>query len=282
MQRRAISRLPIGAWATLSLPTVSPEPALSGVRAVCFDLDDTLCAYWEAARAGLRRALEGHSATRGRVEEMEEHWAAAFRDFYPRLRPEGWYEEYLASGEPTRTELMRRALLRAEIEDPEVVTEIADAYARERLSALRLFPDALPVLKSLKKRYGLGLITNGPADVQSQEIEALGVGSFFDCVLIEGEIGIGKPEPEVFRRAEQELGWTSGEMLFVGNSYSSDILPAIEAGWRAVWVRRPEDVAPSQGKGGKPEAPPQDSPPPHAITADLRSLLPLLGMEDLS
>jgi putative hydrolase of the HAD superfamily len=250
---------------------------LRGVSAVFFDLDDTLCAYWVAAKAGLRSAFE-HAAIPGKSpDEMAEHWAEAFRAFYPALKPEGWYEAYLKSGEPTRTELMRRTLLLAGIDDPELARRIGDRYAEERLRALALFPDAGPIVEWLGERYRLGLITNGPADVQNDEIDALGIRGRFDVILIEGELGFGKPNSEIFRIAEREIGFSGREILFVGNSYAHDVMPALEAGWQAVWIRRPDDVPPSaRGAATAPEDPPDGSPAPSAVLGSLAELAPLL------
>ncbi|MGQ4827965.1 HAD-IA family hydrolase, partial [Enterococcus faecalis] len=81
---------------------------------------------------------------------------------------------------------------------------------------MKLFPDALPTLRALKAKYPLGLITNGPADVQRQEIATLGIVRFFDNIFIEGEMLVGKPEPEVFRKAEAAVGLRPQQILFVG------------------------------------------------------------------
>jgi putative hydrolase of the HAD superfamily len=66
-------------------------------------------------------------------------------------------------------------------------------------------------------------------------------------------------------------------MLFVGNSYGHDVRPAIEVGWKTVWVRRPSDVPPSAGKAATPEEPPKDAPAPNAIVSDLATLKELLS-----
>ena len=95
-------------------------------------------------------------------------------------------------------------------------------------------------------------------------------------MLIEGEMGEGKPKLSVFRRGEQCLGSSPAETLFVGNSYSHDIRSAIEAGWRTAWIRRPTDIPPSAGPGGSVEAKPEDAPNPDAVIGNLR-LGPLIG-----
>src|SRR5437764_8514426 len=90
------------------------------------------------------------------------------------VRPE-WFAKYLKDGESTRTEQMRRTLAVAGIVDDERAIRLSKAYMEERNKRLRLLDDAKEVLDQLKGRYPLGLITNGPADVQREEVSTLGI-----------------------------------------------------------------------------------------------------------
>lgn len=245
----------------------------ANIKAVFFDLDDTLCAYWEASKHGLLTAFREHGPSSHSPEELMDSWAAAFREFSPTLKQSGWYEGYCVSGEPTRTEQMRLTLQRLGIEDSAMTNSLSATYREKRNDALKLFPEAVEVLDTLKARYPLGLITNGPADIQREEIATLGIAHYFDHIFIEGEMGEGKPLPAVFRRAEQAVGCSADEILFVGNSYAHDVRPALDAGWHAIWVRRPTDVPPSRTKG---EEKPADAPDPDAIVDDLRDILGFL------
>lgn len=256
---------------------MSDQPDFSSVKAIYFDLDDTLCGYWEASKFGLRRAFELHGPEGYTPVEMVQHWAATFREFGSTLKQTGWYPIYLKESEPTRTEQMRLTLLHIGIADDERAKRLSQAYMEERDSALRLFDDAIEVLDKLKAKYPMGLMTNGPADLQRMEIATLGIEKYFDHIFIEGEMGEGKPKPSVFRRAEDAMNASGAELLFVGNSYAHDIQPAIEAGWKTAWIRRPTDVPPSAGPGHHlPEALDEKAAKPDAIIGDLKTLLTLL------
>ncbi len=249
------------------------------VKAIYFDLDDTLCGYWDASKSGLRATFDRLSPEGYAPDEMISHWAASFREFAPTLKQTNWYQGYLLKGEPTRTEQMRLTLVRLGIEDLELAAMLSQAYMEERDRALALFPDAIEVLDKLKGRYPLGLITNGPADVQRQEIQTLGISDYFDHVFIEGEMGEGKPLQAVFDRAAKVVDCKPHELLMVGNSFGHDINAAINFGWHAVWIRRESDVPPSvNGVTEKPEPKPEGSPEPDATISELRELLPLLGL----
>jgi putative hydrolase of the HAD superfamily len=213
------------------------------IRAIYFDLDDTLCAYWAASRKGLREAFEESGID---VEKGVSAWRKVFSTFSPEIKTERWYEHYLESGEPTRTEHMRRVLEEMGQPDAERAKALSSRYATLRDSHLALFPESQDVLAFLKDsgQFKLGLITNGPADVQRQEIVTLGIGGFFDHILIEGEFKLGKPHLQIFAEACAKWGLQPSQMLFVGNAFEHDVQGAKRAGWHALWVNKAEEENP--------------------------------------
>jgi len=246
------------------------------VRAIYFDLDDTLCGYWDACKTALRAAFEAEGPEGSDADTLIRAWAKQFRVLSPLVKNETWYPVYLKNGGTTRLELMKMVLADVGHPDDARAQRLSDMYGDLRDKNLKLFADAIPVLVELHAKYPLGLITNGPADIQRQEINTLGIGHYFQHFFIEGEVGFGKPVLEVFRRAEAAVGCEPHELLFVGNSYAHDIEPAIKAGWKTIWTRRDSDVAPSEKPGAKPEERPEGAPAPDYEVGDLSSILQLL------
>lgn len=213
------------------------------IRAVFFDLDDTLCAYWAASRKSLGEAID--RADLGiPTDDVIHAWREVFATFSKEIKSDPWYRRYLETGEPTRTEHLRRTLRRLGIPSEENAKQISHEYARLRDRYLVLFPEARPLLKHLRGRYVLGLITNGPADIQRQEIETLRIAHYFDHILIEGEFKIGKPDLEIFEAARRACDLQPHQMLFVGNAFEHDVQGAKNAGWWAIWANRGEEVDP--------------------------------------
>lgn len=244
----------------------------SEIKVIYFDLDDTLCAYWDAAKSGLKAAFLAHPEHGQSLQDIQSSWALCFREFVETIGKTHWYEKYKKSGEITRIELMRRTLERLDIYDDELAQNLSLTYHIERQAALSLFPEALEVLQVLKSHYTLGLITNGPADIQRLEIQKLNIEEFFGPIFIEGEVGFGKPDPRVLQMAQDKVGCQPHEILFVGNSYHHDIVPAQVANWKTVWIRRDSDVSPSS-RTGKPDKLPEGATPPDLTITDLRQLL---------
>jgi putative hydrolase of the HAD superfamily len=206
------------------------------VKALLLDLDDTLLDYsggvdacWEAACA----------AAAGGVAQAE--LIAALAD----TRRSFWRDP-----EHNRRERvnMLRAWTRIATEavarcggDERMGAAIAEAFAARRRSVMRLFPDALEFLSALRDRgIPLGLVTNGDAREQRFKIERHGLARFFDAIVIEGELGAGKPDAVVYRTALSALGVGAGPGVWmVGDHLEFDVAGPQRLGLRAAWLDRP-------------------------------------------
>ncbi len=219
---------------------------MKSIKAVYFDLDDTLCAYWSASKKGLFQAVS-EANLQVTTEEFVEAWRNVFKSFAKEIKTDAWYERYLESGEPSRTEHIRRTLDALDIPSESNASKISKRYAELRDNHLVLFPDALPTLNALKSRYKLGLITNGPADVQRQEVKTLRIEEYFDQILIEGEFKTGKPHQVIFQAATSKWNFKPKDMLFVGNAFEHDVQGAKNAGWNAIWINRGKEERKEEG-----------------------------------
>ena len=103
--------------------------------------------------------------------------------------------------------------------------------------AVDLYPDALRVMDGLRARgYRLAVIANQPAQ-RSDELRALGITA--EVIAMSAEMSISKPAREFFARALELIGSPPpSEVAYVGDRVDNDVLPAIAAGMRAVWIRR--------------------------------------------
>jgi len=221
---------------------------LQGIRAVYFDLDDTLCDFMATAVKARRQAFQELVQPRveADIETIDRAYQKVFGVMYESVHYEPWRSLYLRNGRPTRTETMRRMIELLGIADCGLAAQVSERYSRLRAKYLRLFEDAVPVLKALKPSYKIGLITNGPAYEQREEIEVLKLAPWLDAIVIEGEVGIGKPGREIFDHALVALHVQAYETLFVGNSWMHDVVGAFQAGMHAVWLNREGEPSPNQ------------------------------------
>ncbi|QVY62595.1 HAD family hydrolase [Cytobacillus gottheilii] len=100
------------------------------------------------------------------------------------------------------------------------------------------FPNLIRMLEELKtKNLALGMITNGKGQFQMDNIKALGIRDYFQTILISEWEGIKKPDPQLFKRALQQLNVTPNESIFVGDHPDNDIKAARNIGMKAIWKR---------------------------------------------
>lgn len=204
------------------------------IDTVLFDLDDTLhddsTTYRRAARlvaetigrehgVDARALYEAYDGTaRGFWRDLGvEHLTRAIGDERERM----WYE----------------ALRSAGIDDRELAKRAADAYLAARNEALALAPGAIEVLSALRERgCKLALVTNGFAATHHAKIDLLGLRERMDAFFLADEVGMLKPDPELFRHACAELGSLPERTAMVGDRYDRDVRGALEAGLFTVLV----------------------------------------------
>lgn len=137
--------------------------------------------------------------------------------------------------------LRRAALIEAfaEVgEDAVVVDEAMTLFNAER-NRVEMFEDVLPALERLGRRYRVGAVTNGAAD-----LEAIGIDGYFRTAIAAHTFGTAKPDPAIFLAGCEALDVAPAEAVYVGDDPLLDVAGAQRAGLRAVWMNRTERVLP--------------------------------------
>jgi putative hydrolase of the HAD superfamily len=123
------------------------------------------------------------------------------------------------------------------IDDPELARKLADSYGDEKEKATFVFPGATETIIRFKNEgIRLALVTNGSSEGQRRKIDKFGLAPLFDCILVEGEFGIGKPDERCFTHVLGLLDVDSSEAWMVGDRLEHDIRGAQKAGIYAIWV----------------------------------------------
>jgi putative hydrolase of the HAD superfamily len=240
-----------------------------GIRAVFFDLDGTLLRD-DHVDGVVREVARQLSLTRPGIDPGA--LADANRDAWWEYWPEAG-EDWMAGRIPVDSvprEVWRRSLAATGIDDPAVADEAFALHATLESGAHGLYPESLDVLEQLHDAgYLLGLITNGPSELQRGKLRTVAIESLFDVVIVSGEVGRQKPEPEIFARALAAIGESADASVHVGDNLVADIGGARDAGMTAVWIDRSRGAAASASSDE-----PQGE--PHHTISDLRELLALL------
>jgi putative hydrolase of the HAD superfamily len=115
---------------------------------------------------------------------------------------------------------------------PVVSSEVREAARSVFARRAPLIPGARETLLALRREgVRLALVTKGDAAVQRRRIAQSGLGELFDLVEI-----VHEKTPALLRSVADRLGVRAREVLSVGNSVRSDVLPSLAAGMRTVWI----------------------------------------------
>ncbi len=231
------------------------------IQAVLFDLDETLVvetASVEAALlatselARLRCGVEPPSLAQAVRRRAGELWRAAPTITYCRAIGISSWEGLAASfvGADPRLAALRawaptyrraawsRALADYGVHDAPFAAALAETFPRERRARHVAYADATPLLRTLQGRYRLAVLTNGAPAHQREKLHGSGLATYFEAVVVSGDVGIGKPDPRVFAAALAALAVAPSATVMVGDSIERDIVDAQAGGLRAVWLNR--------------------------------------------
>jgi len=199
------------------------------LKTIIFDLDDTLFdrnkAQQEIVYVMMRKLPQ---VFKGLDKEM------VVDAFY--MSDEIGMREYYAGGSSDSIRIGRSKAFLDLLGLNETFAERITSIYVNSYPALKVPIDgAESVLRILDDDFQLGLISNGFPDVQYKKLRSLGIRNMFDCILLSEEIGIRKPNPRIFWRATRLLSKEPDECMYIGDSYSADVIGAKKAGMLACW-----------------------------------------------
>lgn len=213
--------------------------------AIFFDLDGTILDWRSGMEETWRAMCDQHCD--GTFDPAEMHEAIRVR--------RTWFWEDPERGKRGRMdldaacrEIVRHAFADSGLTDVDVAHRIADGYRRKRMALLAPYPGAIETLAALRSRgVRMALLTNGEAANQRRSVVRHDLERYFDCIVIEGEFGIGKPDERVFRHALDALSADPAATWMVGDSLEADIEPAVALGLHSVWVDEAGEGLPADG-----------------------------------
>jgi len=235
---------------------------LTDIRAIFFDLDDTLLDDTVSSERSAEAVARELAGDRGiEPSDLARAYLDCAIDFWETLEPGS---PKPASG-AIRPSIWRKALANYGIDDADLALRLARRYDLDRLERVELFPGTLPVLRQLHGRYKLAIITNGFAETHDAKIARLELARFFDSVILAGELALVKPDPAVFRHAMDAAGVGPEESVMVGDRFERDVVGAHAAGMRAIWVKCRDETIPDGAR------------PPEAVISSIAQLPEVLA-----
>ena len=195
------------------------EACFGNVEAVIFDLDDTLYSEKAYVRSGYRAVAEAFP----QIEDMKGKLWRAFEEGLPAID--------------------------TVLKDEGLLSEEAKAIALERyrfqVPQITLYGGVEALLKRLKQTKRLGLITDGRPEGQWAKIKALGLESYFDCIIVTDELGgieFRKPNPLAFLQVQAAFGTAFEKMIYVGDNLNKDFIAPTALGMQCCYFKNADGL----------------------------------------
>jgi HAD superfamily hydrolase (TIGR01549 family) len=203
------------------------------IKLLTFDLDDTL---WPCMATIVQTEKRLHHWFSEHHPDVTERYSIAqLREKRIQLAEQHRHiaHDLTAIRKKSFSELSREIGYSSEQEE-QFILDAFEFYIAER-NKVNLYEDVLPTLGILKKKYRLGAVTNGNADIYR-----IGLGHLFEFSWSAADAGQQKPHPSVFNRLLAREKLHSEELIHIGDDPITDIQGAQHSNIRAIWLNREE------------------------------------------
>mgnify|MGYP000339076802 CR=1 FL=1 len=195
------------------------------IEAIVFDFDGTLVDYFDSDIKSLKHL---HSVVEAKV---------SFEEFLETAVDEIMQFHRLVEKRLIDPLLMHRFRLEKTFKAHGMQWDDSalEIYKTELFRTCVPFDGVVEILAQLRERFRLGLITNAyDGVVQRKRIAVSGLENYFDEILISGDIGLYKPDPQVFHILLNRIGVVPEKAIYIGDSIKHDVAGANSAGMKSV------------------------------------------------
>ena len=193
---------------------------VEGLKAVIFDMDDTLYGEKEYVRSGYAKIEKILPQVDNAAEKL---WKL--------------FEEK----KPAIDELLKQE----GIDSEEIKKECLHAY-RYQEPDIHLYPGVQELLEELRRDgYLLGVITDGRPEGQRAKIKALGLETLVDHILVTDEFGgveYRKPNPVAFQTMKEKMKVEYAQMCYIGDNINKDFIAPQQLGMKSIWFKNPDGL----------------------------------------
>ena len=194
------------------------------IRAIVFDLDNTLTDFMRMKEAAIQAAIDGM---------IDAGFDRSRDELRQRIRV--IYDERGLEFQQVFDELLKREF--GEV-DPKILASGIVAYRRARTSGLVLYPHAQMTLLELAKRgIRLGVVSDAPQAQVWLRLCSLSLQHVFDAVVTFDDTGQPKPSPAPFRKVLERLEVAPHEALMIGDWAERDVAGGKSLGMKTVFAR---------------------------------------------
>ncbi|EHH1031812.1 HAD-IA family hydrolase [Vibrio parahaemolyticus] len=222
------------------------------LKAIFFDMDETLCGTSQADKAAGQKFAAWIQQTYPQVSDPQAFLQRYLQGVYKKLNAEFPQLVALLPDENAfRCGLIQTILAENGIHiDAEQAQQAQHYFDSARMGAFTFFPGVKEMLMDLRKHYKLVVITNGPIFSQHPKLKATQMDEWVDHIIVGGEEPEEKPAASIFQKALNLVDIKPEEALHIGDSLATDIAGANNIGILSVWVNatgasNPTEITPN-------------------------------------
>ncbi|EHK4783560.1 HAD family hydrolase [Vibrio parahaemolyticus] len=222
------------------------------LKAIFFDMDETLCGTSQADKAAGQKFSAWIQQTYPQVSDPQAFLQRYLQGVYKKLNAEFPQLVALLPDENAfRCGLIQTILAEDGIHiDAEQAQQAQHYFDSARMGAFTFFPGVKEMLTDLRKHYKLVVITNGPIFSQHPKLKATQMDEWVDHIIVGGEEPEEKPAASIFQKALNLVDVKPEEALHIGDSLAADIAGANNMGILSVWVNatgasNPTEITPN-------------------------------------
>lgn len=209
-------------------------------RVLLFDADGTLLDFKKSEEVGLNHVFEEYH-----ISNPE-----ACRAYYLQLNEQLW--KGFEQGDFPKQHIfdVRFQMMLDEFGIEGNGIEMEQHYREWLNKGYHTIPGALTLIKALSENdYELYIVTNGVSKTQYQRLQESGLKPYFKAVFVSEDIGDQKPNKGYFDYVFAHIpNAQKEEMLLIGDSLSSDMLGANQAGIASCWYNPEHENNTTQAK----------------------------------
>ena len=196
------------------------------VKAVVFDLDDTLISEKEYIKSGF-------SVVASKISIEHD------------LNTDTVYESMISLFNEDAKNVFNRLLDKFNINyNMEYIKALIHEY-RNHIPKIQLYEDGKEILEYLYNNgFKLGIITDGYKITQRNKLDVLNIDKYFDCIVVTDELGreFWKPHRKAYDMVKEKLNVDYEEMIYIGDNVKKDFVTANELGIKTILINRNEGI----------------------------------------
>jgi len=207
---------------------------------IYFDLDDTLLDHRSAERLALGDVYELYS------HQFDGHSLISVQETYHDVNTDLWrrYSDGTITKQQVKLERFESLLERLQLADRIPAEELSSRYMNQYGQHWSFIPGGRDAFLSIADSFQVGILTNGFTEIQHAKLAQFPeLSERSSSIIISEEVGYMKPDPRIFDHAAAAVNCMADEILYIGDSYRSDVVGGSGAGWNVAWF------SPGEGNG---------------------------------